>query len=258
VAAAQVLASHAPIVEMGAGTGYWAHQLERRGITTVAFDARPPTEAVGVHPASGGGHGGVGRARAEENEFHGDCPAFTNVRKGGPSLLSNTRWREHTLLLCYPPKGQPMGAQAVSAFCGRTVIHVGEWGGDTGDMQLEAQFAAGWQLERRVPLPCWGDTMEDLTVWTRREAPLPTPPTVHPVLACDACGAPAAFGHAAAASGGGGVRLRRCRYCRLACYCSAACALAGSETHEAYHRIKLITVQRPLDFDGRDYCPVAT
>ena len=92
--------------------------------------------------------------------------------------------------------------------------------------------------------------MEDLTVWRRRTTPLPAPPTLHPVLCCDACGAPAALRPKE------GLVLRRCRFCRLACYCSAACAAAGAEDHAAYHRVKLIGVQRPLDFEGRDYFDV--
>ena len=52
-----------------------------------------------------------------------------------------------------------MGAHAVRAFSGRTIVHVGEWGGDTGDVQLEAQLATHWELVRApcctlYPVPC--------------------------------------------------------------------------------------------------------
>ena len=107
-------------------------------------------------------------------------------------------------------------------------------------------IAQGWELRARLPLPCWGDTVEDLTVWTRRPSPLPAPPARHPVLACDACATPLGTGEGAAA-------LRRCRYCRLACFCSAACERAGREAHLQYHAAKLIAVRRQLDFNGRDY-----
>ena len=246
-AALDLLAAHAPLVEMGAGTGYWAHLLERRGVEVAAFDARPPPEALGA-PRGGNAKGAASRSR-EQNEFHGDCPAFTSVQRGGPSSLGDPKWKDHTLLLCYPPKGQPMGALAVNHFGGSTLAHVGEWRGDTGDAKLEAALAQGWELVSRTPLPCWGDTMEDLTLWRRRAVPLRVPAVHHPVLVCDTCAKPAALNSP--------TGLRRCRYCRLACYCSAACAEAGKASHAAYHTAKCINVQRPLEFDGRDYHAVA-
>jgi len=123
-----------------------------------------------------------------------------------------------------------MASQAVKAFGGATLAHVGEWHGDTGDRGFESQLAAGWELAERLPLPCWGDTCEELTVWRRRTQKDSAPPTAHPVLACDACGAPARMSGAAPPKGGSG--LRRCRYCRLACYCSAACEARGRSAHD--------------------------
>lgn len=171
-------------------------------------------------------------------------------------MLAESRWKQHTLLLCYPPNGQPMAAQCLRHFSGQTLAHVGEWRGDTGDESFEAALAQGWRLCARLPLPCWGDTVEDLTLWRREAVPRPAPPTLHPVLACDACGKRAAMsatGSGYSGSAGAGVQLRRCRYCRLAGYCSAACAASAARVHERYHAAKLITIRRPLDFDGRDY-----
>ena len=37
----------------------------------------------------------------------------------------------------------------------------------------EQALAREWQLEERVPLPCWGDTADDLTVWRRRASAPP-------------------------------------------------------------------------------------
>ena len=83
--------------------------------------------------------------------------------------------------------------QAVRAFCGETIVHVGEWRGDTGDHHFESELAANWELQTRLPLPNWGDTAEDLTVWKRRKssaaaAAAVLKPAVHPILTCDAAG----------------------------------------------------------------------
>ena len=36
----EAIAAHTPIVELGAGTGYWAAMLARRGADVPAFDCR--------------------------------------------------------------------------------------------------------------------------------------------------------------------------------------------------------------------------
>src|SRR5215471_9090998 len=48
-AALSVLARFAPIIELGAGTGYWAHLLRRRGVDCLAFDAAPPDQLPNPH-----------------------------------------------------------------------------------------------------------------------------------------------------------------------------------------------------------------
>ena len=266
-----LLSSVGPIVEMGSGTGYWAQLLLARGVKVSAFDAVPTPHAGHVAAVRGGGKRGAAAA-PQQNEFHGDCPSFVPVRSGGPPVLADSMWSGHTLLLCYPPKGQPMAAECVQHFCGDAIAHVGEWRGDTGHRSFEESLAMGWELSARMPLPNWGDTVEDLTLWRRRKAPLPTPPATHPVLACDACGKRAALAPAAKVAGGGtkrkagggvagggtadgagGVRLRRCRYCRLACYCSAECEGAARKAHEQYHAVKQICLHRALIFNGRDF-----
>ena len=142
----------------------------------------------------------------------------------------------------------------MAAFCGDVLVHVGEWLGDTGDAAFERALAQGWLLEERIALPCYGDTADDLTVWRRRPkaAPPPLPAGQHPVLCCDTCGK---RGGLRPAASGGAHALRRCVYCRLACYCSAACASAGRVPHEQQHRLRMIGFSRPLDFDSGDFCP---
>ena len=46
--ALNVLAAHAPLIELAAGTGYWAHLLKQRGVDILAFDNDPPTSQATV------------------------------------------------------------------------------------------------------------------------------------------------------------------------------------------------------------------
>lgn len=54
------LAERAPLVEVGAGLGYWAAALRARRVPVLALDSHPP--------------GGVA-----SNSYHGRIPAFTKV-----------------------------------------------------------------------------------------------------------------------------------------------------------------------------------
>ena len=221
-----------------------------------------------------------------------------------------------------------MAAECLAAFCGDVLVHVGEWLGDTGSPAFEQALAQpptthhlptprpllttsyslprrasllptapseqalarDWRLEERVPLPCWGDTADDLTVWRRRAsapahgapailalaltprpsasasasasaasspsaspgAPAPIAAGQHPVLCCDTCGKRGGL-RPPAPGGEHTCVLRRCAYCRVACYCSEACAAAGREAHDHQHQLRMIHFARPLDFKSNDY-----
>ena len=54
-------------MEVGAGTGYWAATLRRRGVDVLAYDLIPPSAEA-----------------PEANAYHGRLPAFTDVLRGGP------------------------------------------------------------------------------------------------------------------------------------------------------------------------------
>ena len=174
--------------------------------------------------------------------------------------------------MCYPPPRDRMAIDSLRAFCGNRFAHVGEWLGDTGNAAFERELFQNWRLERRLALPCWGDTTEDLTLWRRRgqihgqqvvraaSRARRMHPSAHPLLkCCGPCGRHGLQGLDVRTdcdrppTGEPPVLLRRCRYCRLATYCSASCAAADADAHEQLHVIKMIVMQRPLDFEGRDY-----
>src|ERR1700716_2853651 len=74
------LARYAPIVELGAGTGYWAFLLRHRGVDIVAFDIAPP----GQFP----------------NAYKFEPRTWTAVLQGGVEVLD--QYPDHTLFLCWP------------------------------------------------------------------------------------------------------------------------------------------------------------
>ncbi|KAK9904746.1 hypothetical protein WJX75_001738 [Coccomyxa subellipsoidea] len=148
--AMDALAERAPLVEVGAGLGYWAAALRARRVPVLALDSHPP--------------GGVA-----SNSYHGRIPAFTKVAQGGSKAAAAASER-HTLFLCYPPPASSMAADCLRSFRGQCVCVVGEWLGDTGDESFAAALLADWTLIRRVPLPNWTDTAHELTIWQRLPA----------------------------------------------------------------------------------------
>ena len=218
--ALDALAAVGPLVEIGAGTGYWASCLRERGVAVEAFDVAPPGDGA--------------------NAYHGRSKAWTAVKRGGvaEAVAAATRGaRRATLFACYPPPGEReayLGA-AAAAFHdggGETLALVGEWRGDTataGDLlALRARFA----LAARVALPNYGDGSAELTIWTRRGGA--AAPSVAPPDACDACGARGP--------------VRRCRLTCDVAYCSAACATAAGAKRGQLLALKCAPASSPADF----------
>lgn len=63
------LAGLAPVLEVGAGVGYWTHLLRDRGVTVVATDELP-TVQCGMDTV---------------NQYHGRVPPWTNVEQADAS-----------------------------------------------------------------------------------------------------------------------------------------------------------------------------
>lgn len=141
--ALELLASLSPLVEIGAGGGYWSWCLRERGATVVPYDLNPPP--VGNHQAT---------------------RVWRPVSKGGPRKL-----RKHadcTLLLCWPPYNNPCAEQCLDWYEGDRIAYVGEWGGCTATEAFHARLEAEWSQTHKVELPRWFGLHDHLTVWERK------------------------------------------------------------------------------------------
>jgi hypothetical protein len=109
--ALEKIASFSPLVEIGAGTGYWSQMLRLSfpKCTVVAYDKDPPTIQGKV---------------IKPNDYHGKSRAWTQVLKGGPEVAA--QYAQHALFLCYPPPDNAMALLALRAYTGSTVCYVGK------------------------------------------------------------------------------------------------------------------------------------
>jgi hypothetical protein len=157
-----------PVVEVGAGLGYWRSLLEAMGVEGMAFDQAPG-----------------------KNDYC-DGEPFTQVYPGDHRVLEHfARWHgeHHALMLCWPPPASStMASDCVEAFKGDTLIYIGEsasgctadhrffelltgeaYGAydDGGDWVDGVDVETCWQKVASVDIPHWPGIHDYLTVWRR-------------------------------------------------------------------------------------------
>eukprot|EP01087_Luapelamoeba_hula_P002487 TRINITY_DN1214_c0_g1_i5.p1 TRINITY_DN1214_c0_g1~~TRINITY_DN1214_c0_g1_i5.p1 ORF type:complete len:764 (-),score=92.74 TRINITY_DN1214_c0_g1_i5:31-2322(-) len=226
--ALDAIAAYAPIIEIGAGAGYWTNLLRQRLVNVMAYDIIPPV-----------------RKGTAWNEYHGRLDAFTDVLQGDTETAR--LHPDHALLLCYPPPADRMALRCLQAYTGQIVLYVGEWQGDTANLKFEEQLSHQFTLQKRVPLPNWGNTAYELTIWKRGRAKRRSnKQKAQAVFKCASC-EQNRVNH-----------LKRCVYCAQYTYCSQACVTQHQDAHNSIHAIHGIFLTRPLDFNQHDFVQLAS
>ena len=165
-----------PIVECGAGSGYWSRQLLDRGVDAIAFDIEPPTGAWNNDFA------GRSFCRVER----ADCATlFTNK----PDLATRA------LLLVWPNSNYsqtdvdaavepPWDARCLSSYIkagGRVVAYAGEReeeiehipgmpmdAGISASSEFQALLRSKFRLSSVIPIRQLPYTLDDLSIWERK------------------------------------------------------------------------------------------
>lgn len=147
-AALGLIADHGPVLETGAGTGYWASLLAARGVDVVATDIAPPDRA--------------------ENRFHRTKETWFPVG-AMPAVEAVRAHPGRTLLLCWPPPDDDAaGFDAVRAYRGDTVLLVGgDEDGPVGTPALHRELDLHWTVTDELALPSWPGIPDRLTVRVR-------------------------------------------------------------------------------------------
>jgi hypothetical protein len=148
IGALQRIAALGPVVEIGAGTGYWAYLLRELGVDVLAYD---------IAPAGAPGC---------KNGWHGDATSWTKVVKGGPERAAYCP--ERTLFLCWPPYSNPMAYHALKCYQGNTLVYVGEDSyGCTGDEAFHDLLDSEWEREW-YSIPSYDYIHDGMQVCTRK------------------------------------------------------------------------------------------
>lgn len=164
--AIEMIAKYGPIIEMGAGTGYWASMLSQLDVDIVAYDKAPPngtdpwTTVDDVIKSDGYTNG----------EWHEDQAPFFDVQQGEPLVLR--RHRDRNLFLSWPPRDEPFAEQCLEYFQGRYVIYIGEWGESVcGTIGFFRLLEGAYDCIDETSLPQWHGMHDGLSVWRRKRMP---------------------------------------------------------------------------------------
>lgn len=146
------IAAEGKIVEVGAGTGYWAHLLREAGARVDAYDRAPVLRNPWI-----------------------DSTAYFPVARGGPRRLLRLNDRgeyfyaDWTLLICWPPYASSMMSETIRAFPGNRLVFVGEGeGGCTGDDEGHRLLEEEWEEADWFPLPQWPGINDMATIYERK------------------------------------------------------------------------------------------
>ncbi|MGW4663244.1 hypothetical protein [Streptosporangium sandarakinum] len=137
------------VVEVGAGSGYWAWQMAQAGVDVVAYE---PNEAA-------------------DNTFVHVAEPYHPLLRDDASAAG--RHPDRALFLSWPNYSHPWAAQALSSYQGDLLIYVGEgWGGCCGDDDFFELLNTEWVEVGESPhhRTWWGINCR-LIAYRRKSAP---------------------------------------------------------------------------------------
>ena len=140
-AALREIARHGPIIEIGAGGGYWARLLRQMGVAILPFDNRSSHQEV-------------------------SAKQWVSVKRGDDRQAA--LHSDHSLFLCWPPYDTDMAERAIRQYCGSTVLYVGEKYGCTGTEACEDLLCEEWGEVAAVTIPQWPAIHDCLRTFTRK------------------------------------------------------------------------------------------
>ena len=95
----RIIKNFSPLIEIGAGKGFWASLLRQNNVNILAFDKFSDKK---------------------------DGTSWSEVKRGGPEVLTKPVAGGRNLLLCYPDESESMAIQCLENFTGEHIIHIGE------------------------------------------------------------------------------------------------------------------------------------
>jgi hypothetical protein len=157
-AVSRIAAIGRPVVELGAGSGYWSWLLEQAGVLEAAYDSFLFLDGSEDRPP-------LWRRDAYK--------PWCEVAEGGPSSLE--KHPGTTLLLCWPDHeaGMIMDAASTKFHSGDWLVYVGEMGpgSSTGSDEFFQLLEDRYQVEEWIEIPRWPTNRDGVFIYRRKRWP---------------------------------------------------------------------------------------
>lgn len=140
--ALKAIAKYPSIIEIGAGTGYWAYLLKKMGVDVICYDT-----SIGDKPP----------------EY-----AWHLIENGDERSIGDHV--DRALFLCWPNYDSPMAANCLKIYKGDIVIYIGEGsGGCTGDDEFHDMLEKEWTEIENIKILKWFGIYDHLCIFRRKE-----------------------------------------------------------------------------------------
>lgn len=140
------IVSLSPIVEVGAGTGYWASLVASEGGDIIAYDKFPPLFG---------------------NNKYCDVVQYFPVKEGDHSKLS--LHPDRAMMLSWAPYDNSMGADHISNCLSKHLILIGEgYGGCCGNDEMFSLLDKHFKIVESIQLPNWPGINDNLSIYLRK------------------------------------------------------------------------------------------
>jgi hypothetical protein len=138
------ISKFSPIVEIGAGSGYWASLLQKNGAKVLAYDKFP-----------------------KDNKYN-FTKKYTKIEKAGEEILKEID-SSYSLLLSWPNYDNDFAHNALKIFKGQTVIYIGEpEGGCTANDKFHQELKKSWRLHKEISIPQWDGIHDTVMIYKRK------------------------------------------------------------------------------------------
>lgn len=143
--AIKAIIKYSPLIEIGAGHGYWAFLLSQAGADIIAFDD----------------YSWFGKTVLDSKNF------YMNIEKANHKILKNHP--DRNLLLCWPPPFDDMAYKCLKCFKGKYFIYIGEdYKGCTANDKFHEYVYDNFITVEQIEIPTWSDFYDKLFIYKRK------------------------------------------------------------------------------------------
>ena len=141
--ALQEMVKLTPLLEVGAGTGYWASLLKERGVDIIATDGYPGSYKF-------------------KKEWHKIEKLDANA--------AIAKYPNRTLCVSWACSDNPWAFDALKTYKGNTFVCVGEgYGGCTADDSFFDELDSNWNHVKYVTIPFWYGLHDIMSIYKRKK-----------------------------------------------------------------------------------------